>query len=474
MNVESLLYVLGITTVVSPLALLACMGLSSLFGIKLSESVVSKLTQITIATALVPAVAILILMLATDSRFVSVDVGDWVSIPQQHFHFHLKFIFDRLSVPFLLLSLVLCGVVGAFTRRYLHREQGYNRFFLLYSLFLAGMVLSAVAGTIETLFFGWEMVGLSSALLVAYFHERESPVKNGQRVWSVYRLADAAFLIGALTMHHLTGEGDFASFVGSEPWPGGTAQLSSTNALIVGLLLLLAASGKSALVPFSGWLPRAMEGPTPSSAVFYGSLSVHLGAYLLLRVSPVLEASPLLQWIVVFVGAVSAIAGSVMSRVQSDVKSSLAYASLSQVGIIVVEIGLGYYYLALVHIVGHACMRTLQLLRAPTLLSDYHAMENAIGGRWSREPSKFAMWLPKELQLWAYRFGFERGYMDAVLDNWIVRPFVAAFRWADRQERRWTDWLSTEPSRESDKTELHPESFAEPLPQGIKQHASQA
>ena len=287
---------------------------------------------------------------------------------------------------------MLCGVVGAFTRRYLHREAGYHRFFLLYSLFLSGMVLSSVAGTIETLFFGWEMVGLSSALLVAYFHERESPVRNGQRVWSVYRLADAAFLIGALTMHHLTGEGDFSSFVGSEPWPGGTAHLNSTNALIVGLLLLLAASGKSALVPFSGWLPRAMEGPTPSSAVFYGSLSVHLGAYLLLRVSPVLEASELLQWIVVFVGAISALAGSIMSRVQSDVKSSLAYASLSQVGIIVVEIGLGFYYLALIHIVGHACMRTLQLLRAPTLLTDYHAMENAIGGRWSRQPSKFASW----------------------------------------------------------------------------------
>jgi NAD(P)H-quinone oxidoreductase subunit 5 len=336
------------------------------------------------------------------------------------------------------------------------------------------MVLSSVAGTIETLFFGWEMVGLSSALLVAYFHERESPVRNGQRVWSVYRLADAAFLIGALTMHHLTGEGDFSSFVGNEPWPGGTAQLSSANALIVGLLLLLAASGKSALVPFSGWLPRAMEGPTPSSAVFYGSLSVHLGAYLLLRVSPVLEASELLQWIVVIVGAISALAGSIMSRVQSDVKSSLAYASLSQVGIIVVEIGLGFYYLALIHIVGHACMRTLQLLRAPTLLSDYHAMENAIGGRWSRQPSRFANWLPKSLQLWIYRFGFERGYMDAILDNWIVGPFVAAFRWADRQERRWTDWLSAEPSRESDKTELHPESFSETasMPQSIKQRSS--
>ena len=474
MNIEPIFQMLGVMVVVSPLLLLACMGLSSLFAVRLSESIVSKLTQFAVALSLIPAIAILVLMLASDLRFVAVDIGDWVSIPQQHFHFHLKFIFDRLSVPFLLLSLVLCGVVGAFTRRYLHREAGYHRFFLLYSLFLSGMVLSSVAGTIETLFFGWEMVGLSSALLVAYFHERESPVRNGQRVWSVYRLADAAFLIGALTMHHLTGEGDFSSFVGSEPWPGGTAQLSSTNALIVGLLLLLAASGKSALVPFSGWLPRAMEGPTPSSAVFYGSLSVHLGAYLLLRVSPVLEASQFLQWIVVFVGAISALAGSIMSRVQSDVKSSLAYASLSQVGIIVVEIGLGFYYLALIHIVGHACMRTLQLLRAPTLLSDYHAMENAIGGRWSRQPSRFAGLFPKGLQLWIYRFGFERGYMDAILDNWVVGPFVAAFRWADRQERRWTDWLSAEPSRESDKTEQHPESFSETasISQSIKQRSS--
>ena len=474
MNSESLFHLLGIITVVSPLVLLACLGLSSLFMVRLSESIVSRLTQVAVAFSLIAAIAIFALMLVTKSRFVSVDIGDWVSIPQEHFHFHLKFIFDRLSVPFLLLSLVLCGVVGAFTRRYLHREAGYHRFFLLYSLFLTGMVVSSIAGTIETLFFGWEMVGLSSALLVAYFHERESPVRNGQRVWSVYRLADAAFLIGALMMHHLTGEGDFASFVGSEPWPGGVAQLSSSNALIVGLLLLLAASGKSALVPFSGWLPRAMEGPTPSSAVFYGSLSVHLGAYLLLRVSPILEASQLLQWIVIFVGTLSTLAGSVMSRVQSDVKSSLAYASLSQVGIIVVEIGFGFYYLALIHIVGHACLRTLQLLRAPTLLSDYHAMENAIGGRLNRQSPRWIRWVPKNFQLWVYRFGFERGYMDSILDNWVVNPFLAAFRWADRQERRWTDWLSEEPSRESDKIELHPESFSEPvnLSPSNKQHAS--
>lgn len=472
MNFDSLFHAFGIATIACPIGLLACLGLTSVLGFRLSEAIVSRLTQAAVALSFISAIAILSMMLASGSRFVSVDFGDWVSIPEQHFHFHLKFIFDRLSVPFLLLALVLCGVVGAFTRRYLHRETGYHRFFLLYSIFLTGMIVSAIAGTIETLFFGWEMVGLSSALLVAYFHERESPVRNGQRVWSVYRLSDAAFLIGALLMHHLTGEGDFASFVGSEPWPSGVAQVTSSSALVVGLLLLLAACGKSALVPFSGWLPRAMEGPTPSSAVFYGSLSVHLGAYLLLRVSPILNASDLLQWIVVGVGAVSAIVGSMMSRVQSDVKSSLAFASLTQVGIIVVEIGLGFYYLALVHIVGHACMRTLQLLRAPTLLTDYQVIENAIGGRLSWQSSRWFSLVSPAFQRWLYRFGFERGYMDVLLDNWCVAPFLAAFRWADRQERRWTDWLSKEPSRESDQTELHPESLLEQIhvPHSAKQH----
>ncbi|MFN6127411.1 MAG: proton-conducting transporter membrane subunit [Planctomycetota bacterium] len=381
MSCESTIHWLGLACLAFPAMLLAVIGMTSLASIRISESFVARLTQIAVASSLATAVSVLVLMLVSGQRFISIDAGDWVAIEPEHFHFHIRFIFDRLSVPFLILALVLCGIVAAFTQCYLHREPGFFRFFLLYSIFLNGMVLSAVAGTIETLFFGWEMVGLSSALLVAYFQERENPARNGQRVWSVYRLADASFLIAALSMHHLTGQGDFAAFVGNQAWPGGQTGISSEHALAVGLLLLLAASGKSALIPFSGWLARAMEGPTPSTAVFYGSLSVHLGAYLLLRVSPILEASLTLRIIVIAIGAASSVAGSIISRVQSDVKTALAYASLTQVGMIVVEIGFGFYYLALIHIIGHACLRTMQLLRAPTLMTDFHAIENAIGTR---------------------------------------------------------------------------------------------
>ncbi len=379
--VETIFNVLGTTVVVSPIVLLGVLGLSALFGRPLSETTISRLTQLGVLVTLVPAVAILILMLSIGSHYVPIELGDWVRIPDEDFHFHLKFVFDRFSIPFLILSCVLCGVVGAFTRRYLHREEGYGRFFLYYAVFFCGMVLSSLAGTIETLFVGWEMVGLSSALLVAYFHERENPVRNGQRVWSIYRLSDAAFLIAAITMHHLTGEGDLGGLMTSGIWPEGTAAVTPNQALFVGTLLLIAAAGKSALFPFSGWLPRAMEGPTPSSAIFYGALSVHLGAYLLLRVSPLLDASLTLQIMVMMLGMMSAAAGAVMSRVQSDIKVSLAYASLTQVGIIVVEIGLGLRYLALIHIIGHACLRTMQLLRAPTLLRDYSELENQMGSR---------------------------------------------------------------------------------------------
>jgi NAD(P)H-quinone oxidoreductase subunit 5 len=239
--------------------------------------------------------------------------------------------------------------------------------------------------------------------------------------------------------------------MGTGPWPEGVASITSGQALSVGLLLLVAAAGKSALVPFSGWLPRAMEGPTPSSAVFYGALSVHLGAYLLLRASPILELSPALSATVVSVGLISAAYGALAARVQSDIKSALAFASLTQVGIIVAEIGLGFRYIPLIHIVGHACLRTTQLLRAPTLLHDYHNLENAIGAHLPRGSSVLGRLVPAPIMRWSYRFALERGYFDALLNDYLARPFLAVFRGCDAMERRWTDWLSRGRSRESDR-----------------------
>jgi NAD(P)H-quinone oxidoreductase subunit 5 len=448
-----ILNVLGLVAIGAPAVLLAVFGLASLASRPLAEETMGRWTAWCVCCGLLSVLAMFGLMLWSGDRNVPVEIGNWVALPEEHFHFQLKFDFDRLSIPFTALTFVIVGLVGAFANRYLHREPGYRRFFLSFAIFLLGMVVASLAGTIETLFLGWELVGLSSALLVAFFQERPAPVFNAQRIWSVYRISDAAFLIAALVLHHVTGSGDFDVLTGSEsgPWPYGRAALTSSQALGVGLLLLIAAAGKSGLIPFSGWLPRAMEGPTPSSAAFYGALSVHLGVYLLLRVSPILELSTLLCSAVVAIGLASALFGVIAGRVQTDVKCALAYASLTQVGIITAEIGLGFRYLPLIHIVGHAILRTLQLLRSPSLLHDYHQLENAIGGHLQYDDGLSKRWLSPATRRLLYRIGLERAQLDGVLDRFIVRPFVKTFRWCDRMERRWTDLMTGRISRESDR-----------------------
>jgi NAD(P)H-quinone oxidoreductase subunit 5 len=467
---EMLFRALGLTVVCAPVCMVLILGLSSLVGRPLSERSISRTVQVGVSGGLIAALTILGLMISQETRHVSIQLGNWVHIP--HYHFQIEFVFDRLSVPFVILTFLLCGTIGAFANKYMHRERGFNRFFVFYSLFVLGMIVTSLAGTIETLFAGWELVGLSSALLVAYYHERPSPVRNGLRVWCVYRVSDAALLIASVALHHLTGEGQFDQFLGSGAWPEGVASATEHQAFVVGILLLIAAMGKSALVPFSGWLPRAMEGPTPSSAVFYGALSVHLGAFLLLRVSPILDLSPWLCAAVVFEGLLTAVFAAFAGRVQTDIKSALSFASMTQVGIIVAEIGLtsliihwtgwlslGYVlrYLTLLHILGHGCLRTLQFLRAPTLLLDYRTLENAIGSSLPQTEGSLERRIPARLHVWFYRLALERGYLDACLDNFLVRPFVKALHVCDVLERRWTDFLSGSQSRESEQLKPTPE-----------------
>jgi NADH:ubiquinone oxidoreductase subunit 5 (subunit L)/multisubunit Na+/H+ antiporter MnhA subunit len=153
---------------------------------------------------------------------------------------------------------------------------------------------------------------------------------------------------------------------------------------------------------------------------------------------------------IVALGLSTAVYAAITARAQTDIKSALSFASLTQVGIIVAEIGLGLRWIPLIHLIGHASLRTLQFLRAPTLLHDYHMMENAIGARLPRSAGTWERFLPVSLRAWTYRFAMERGYLDAVLIDYIVRPFLRIFRWCDAAERKWTNLLSGGSSRESD------------------------
>ncbi len=477
---------LGAVVVGGPVALTVALGGASLLGRPPREERTSRLVEATIVSGLLATLAMLVTMLATGSRRVAVDFGEWVAVADSY-HFRIKFVFDRLSVPVAILSFVLIGTIGAFASRYLHRERGFNRFFVLYSVFALGMIATSLAGTMETLFAGWELVGLSSALLVGFYHERRAPSRNALWVWSVYRFSDAALLLAVVTMHRLRGAGDLDVLFGFAAWPEARADVTAAQAFLVGLLLLTAAAGKSALAPFSGWLPRAMEGPTPSSAVFYGALSVHLGAFLLMRTSPLWERSLAMGALVAALGLATAAFAHVVGAAGTDIKSALSFASLAQVGMIVAETGAAgvagwvggrasgdvavaaaaaavwLRYVALAHFLGHACLRTLQFLRAPTLLHDYHQLENAIGEGAPRPTAAAGRRGDARAEARRYRFALERGFLDAALTTFVAAPFTRALRRCDSLERRWTDWLSGEPSRESDQVKPRPGTFDEVL-----------
>ncbi len=438
-----LLTTLGLTIVGMPVLLLGVFFVLFLTNKHLGEEWIGKIIQTTIALSLLAAVSAAVTMLWHRVPQHPIELGDWVITP--HYHLKFEFVLDLLSLSYVMLTLVLCAVIGAFSTRYLHREPGYQRFFVLFAIFLLGMVTASLSDTVETLFAGWEMVGLSSVLLIAFFQERPSPPRNGLRVWIVYRICDVALMLAAILMHEINGAGDFDHLVGDKAWPAHDPLLIGPHFTMLGVLFVIAAAGKSALVPFSGWLPRAMEGPTPSSAVFYGALSVHLGAFLLLRVSPVLDSSIWLQVAVVVLGLTTSAFAYLAGRVQSDIKSALAFASLTQVGIIIAEIGLGFRYLALLHLLGHACLRTLQFLRAPSLLHDHHQLENAIGSRPHEEGVMWEQKLPLATQRWLYRFSLERGYLDTLLEKCVARPFVALFCGLDALETKWARILDGEP-----------------------------
>jgi len=403
--------------VVAPGAVFGVFALLWLAGWVPAERVLTRATGATFSASVLAFAAIAWRLARPGVPPVVAEFGNWFTV--QDYHFPLVLMADRLSLPFLGLTAVLSGLVGQFSATYLHREGGFLRFFLLLHLFAFGSLVAFAAGSFDLLVGGWELVGISSVLLIAFFQQRTAPVENGLRVFAVYRACDIGLLVGVFAMHHWAGTARFA---------GGLPKLTGIEALIVCLLLLLAAAGKGAQVPFSGWLPRAMEGPTPSSAIFYGAISIHAGAYLLLRVQPMLAQSALASALVAATGVMTAVHGTIAGRVSADAKTSLAYASLTQVGVVFVEIALGWKWIAVAHILGHAMVRTLQFLRAPSALHDYHLMHSAVGGEFSPTGQLLEDLFPEGVQLWLYRWALDRGHLDTILDRWVIYPLTRLSR----------------------------------------------
>ncbi|HQV98000.1 MAG TPA: proton-conducting transporter membrane subunit, partial [Saprospiraceae bacterium] len=283
--------------------------------------------------------------------------------------FFIDFYFDHVTAVYSLIGAMLTFLVTTYSRIYLHRESGYKRFFYTILFFYAGYTLVVFAGNLETLFIGWEILGLTSFLLVAFYRERYLPVKNAFKVFSIYRIGDVGIILAMWASHHLWHENITFAKIQNYELVHHHLEAHSVFGLFISIMLLTAACAKSAQFPFSSWLPRAMEGPTPSSAIFYGSLSVHLGLFLLIRTMPFWEHQLIARIMIGAVGIFTAAIGASIGRVQSSVKSQIAYASVAQIGLMFLEVALGFKNFALFHFAGNAFLRTYQLLVSPSAVS---------------------------------------------------------------------------------------------------------
>ncbi len=417
------------------------LSLAWMLGWQGRERLLARITAVSSLTQLSILVVVAWRMIGDSIRSVPVELGNWFEVGDHAFPLSLTL--DRLSLPMVALTVVLVGIVGSFSVRYLHRDPGYFRFFLLMHLYSFGSLLLFTAGSLDLLIAGWELVGITSVLLIAFFQYRTEPVHNAIRVFATYRIADIGLLVSVFLAHHWHGSASWSALFPGE-WPDTTHAITGPGTTLIALLLVLAACGKSSQGPFAGWLPRAMEGPTPSSAIFYGAISVHAGAYLILRIEPLLQSAPVARYFLLFTGLTTAFLATLIHRTCADAKTGLAYASMTQLAVIFTEVSLGWTTLALFHVIGHAIVRTAQFLRAPSMLHDYHHLHAAAGGHLDKVGEQYDALVPYRLQIWLYSIGLERGRYDAIVDRFVLAPLHRLSAFLRRIDLLWPG--STEPS----------------------------
>ncbi|MDI1355144.1 MAG: proton-conducting transporter membrane subunit [bacterium] len=379
------------------------------------EAAISSVSTYTVALHFLTFVLLFFQWISNSG--LTIDLKDIVIYKTAGYEFYLDFCFDKITAMYLFVGSILTFLVSIYSRVYLHREKGYKRFFNTLLFFYIGYCITVLSGNIETLFIGWEILGICSFLLIAFYRERFLPVRNAVKVFTVYRIGDIGLIMAMWMSHHLWHQNISFMQLQNDQLVNTQLEVHSPVGVFIALMILITAAAKSAQLPFSSWLPRAMEGPTPSSAIFYGSLSVHIGVFLLLRTREFWEHQYTARVVIVLLGLATSIVASLIARVQSSVKSQIAYSSVAQIGLIFIEVGLGFETLALIHFAGNAFLRTYQLLVSPSVAS-YLIRE------------QFYNFQPRELTFedtWPKRI--EHSIYIWSLREWDLDLFMARFLW---------------------------------------------
>lgn len=306
-------------------------------------------------------------------RSVDKHIFSWMHVAGLHVNFGLRV--DDLSI---LMALFVTGVgslIHMYSIGYMEHDPDFSRFFVYLNLFLFSMVCLVLADNYLFMFLGWEGVGFCSYGLVGFWFERNSAAVAAKKAFVTNRVGDIGFILAIFLLFQHFHSVDYNSVL-NPLMSGNAGSLSGTTDTAICLLLLLGAAGKSAQLPLYMWLPDAMEGPTPVSALIHAATMVTAGVYLMCRSAPLLHFSHTTQWTVAIVGAATAAFAATIACAQNDIKRILAYSTLSQLGYMFLAVGCGGYQDGLFHMITHAFFKALLFLSAGSVIHSLHEQQD--------------------------------------------------------------------------------------------------
>jgi NADH-quinone oxidoreductase subunit L len=350
---------------------LAGAAINGLFGKRWPKSAVNSVALGAVSLAFL-AVAELVrefAQLRSDQIPYFKDYFPWMTAGALHVDFALQV--DQLSVVMLLVVSFVGLLIHIYSTGYMAHEGGYYRFFSYLNLFMFFMLTLVLAANVVVMFVGWEGVGLCSYLLIGFWFLKQSAINAGKKAFIVTRIGDFGFTVGILLLFWTFRSVDFGTiFAKAATWPVESMTQVGTLTIIC-LLLFAGAIGKSAQLPLYVWLPDAMEGPTPVSALIHAATMVTAGVYMVARMSPLFSRAPIAMLVVAIVGALTAFYAATIGLVQTDIKKVLAYSTVSQLGLMFLACGVGAYASGVFHLMTHAFFKGLLFLAAGSVI---HAM----------------------------------------------------------------------------------------------------
>ena len=336
-------------------------------------------------------------------EIINEDLYIWIS--SGSLTVSVGFLVDQLTAVMLIVVTSVSALVHIYSVGYMKGEEGYYRFFAYLSLFTFSMLMLVMGNNFLQLFFGWEAVGLSSYLLIGFYYEKKSAADAGKKAFIVNRFGDFGFILGLLLIFTQFGSLHYHEiFARVDTLAGQSISLLGLEAgvaTVIALLLFCGAIGKSAQLPLHVWLPDAMEGPTPVSALIHAATMVTAGVFLVARCNPIFELSTFTLNLITIVGALTALFAATIALVQTDIKRVVAYSTVSQLAYMFIACGVGAYSAGIFHLFTHAYFKALLFLGCGSVILAMHHEQDArsMGGLKAVMPITYATFLIASLSI---------------------------------------------------------------------------